>query len=161
MVFKQIYLTHRLIPNRYYHFELRVELRVIAMKGHFTPPRFQKLELHHQIQFSVITTTLSFFYGQRNLTPYKNLFLTKKQTDHVWHLILARVEKAEVIPDNTAPRSYLSLFVKNYSGLSVRTWAPDCQGGKIWLADWFITRFLESRKMFQQARSFPRNKTKI
>ena len=42
---------------------------------------------------------------------YKNLFLTKKQTDHVWHLIL---EKAEVIPDNTATKSYLPLFVENY-----------------------------------------------
>ena len=38
----------------------------------------------------------------------------KKQTNHVWHLILARVEKAEVIPDNTAPKTYLPLFVENF-----------------------------------------------
>ena len=40
----------------------------------------------------------------------------------MWHLILARVEKAEVIPDNTAPKSYFPLLVENYS---VQTWAPD------------------------------------
>ena len=45
---------------------------------------------------------------------YRNLFLTKKQTDYAWHLILARVEKAAVIPDNTVPKSYLPLFVENY-----------------------------------------------
>ena len=35
---------------------------------------------------------------------YKNSFLTRKQTDRMWHLILARVEKAEVIPDNKVPK---------------------------------------------------------
>ena len=44
----------------------------------------------------------------------ENLFLTKKQTDHMSHLNLARVEKAEVIPDNTAPKIYLPLFIENY-----------------------------------------------
>ena len=29
-------------------------------------------------------------------------------------LDMARVEKGEVIPDNTAPKSYLQLFVENY-----------------------------------------------
>ena len=38
---------------------------------------------------------------------YKNLFLTKKPTDQVWHLILAKVEKGEVILDDTTPKSYL------------------------------------------------------
>ena len=42
----------------------------------------------------------------------KNLFLTRKQTDYVWHLIFARVEKAEVIPDNRAPKSCILPFVK-------------------------------------------------
>ena len=36
---------------------------------------------------------------------YKNLLRTKKQTDQVRHLILARVEKGEVIPDDTTPKS--------------------------------------------------------
>ena len=36
-----------------------------------------------------------------------------KQIDQVWHLILAKVEKVEVIPDNTAPKSYLILHVEN------------------------------------------------
>ena len=31
------------------------------------------------------------------------------------HLILARVEKGEVIPDNTAPKSYILQFVDNYN----------------------------------------------
>ena len=46
---------------------------------------------------------------------YKHSFLTKKQTDHVGHLILAQMEKTEVIQDNTAPKSYLPLFVEHYS----------------------------------------------
>ena len=45
---------------------------------------------------------------------YKNLFLTKKQTDHVWHLNLAWVQKGEVTPDNMAPKNYLPLSVENY-----------------------------------------------
>ena len=32
----------------------------------------------------------------------------------MWHLNLAIVEKAEVIPDNKAPKSNLPLFVENY-----------------------------------------------
>ena len=45
---------------------------------------------------------------------YKNLFLTKKPTDHARYLILTRVEKGEVIPYNAAPKSYLPLLVENY-----------------------------------------------
>ena len=44
---------------------------------------------------------------------YKNLFLTKKQTNQVWHLILAWVEKGEVIPNDTTPKSYLILLAEN------------------------------------------------
>ena len=46
-----------------------------------------------------------------------------KQTDHVWHLILARVEKPEVIQDNTASKSYLPQFIENYDG------GPQCEHG--------------------------------
>ena len=44
---------------------------------------------------------------------YTNLFLTRKQTDHVRHLIWL-VEKGEVILNNMAPKCYLPLFVENY-----------------------------------------------
>ena len=44
---------------------------------------------------------------------YKNLFLTKKPTDQVWHLILSRVEKGEVILDDSTPKSYLILLAEN------------------------------------------------
>ncbi len=56
----------------------------------------------------------------------KNLFLTKKQTDHVWHLILIRVEKAQVILDNTASKATSQYSSKTTLGPSVRTWGPDC-----------------------------------
>ena len=45
---------------------------------------------------------------------YKKLFLRKKSNRPRAALDLAIVEKGEVIPDNTAPNSYLPLFVKNY-----------------------------------------------
>ena len=45
---------------------------------------------------------------------YKNLFLRKKSNRPRAELDLARVEKGEVIPDNTAPKSYFPLIVENY-----------------------------------------------
>ena len=44
---------------------------------------------------------------------YKNLFFTSKQTDQMWHLILVRVENAEVT--NMALKSYFPLFIENYN----------------------------------------------
>ena len=41
-------------------------------------------------------------------------FLEKNLAGHVQLLILAIVEKGEVIPDNVAPKSDFLLFVKNY-----------------------------------------------
>ena len=41
-------------------------------------------------------------------------FISNKESNHVWHLNLTRVEKAEVITDNIAPKSYLPLFVEKY-----------------------------------------------
>ena len=45
----------------------------------------------------------------------KDLFLTRKKTGHERHLILTRVKKGEVIPDNTATKNYFPLFVDNYN----------------------------------------------
>ena len=39
-----------------------------------------------------------FFFIWYKDNIYINLFLTRKQIEHVWHLILARMEKVEVIP---------------------------------------------------------------
>ena len=72
-IFKQIYLTYRRDPNRFYHSE-SVDLGVMAIKGYTRSP---ELELHHQMQFSVIlmTTllervlTLCRVYSQRILSP--------------------------------------------------------------------------------------------
>ena len=92
----------------------------------------------------------------------KNLFLRKKQTDHVWHLNLARVENAEVIQDNTAPKSYFPQLIENYYwALSTNSgtrlfWQEKTASRKVSsLASW------RADKYFKQARSFPRNKTKI
>ena len=37
-IFKQIYLTHRWDPNKYYHFWFTVELGVMIMKEYFSVP---------------------------------------------------------------------------------------------------------------------------
>ena len=61
-------------------------------------------------------------------------------------LDLARVEKEEVIPDNTAPKSHFALFVEDYY------WAPHYEfedqtvkAGKNSQKKGFVTRFLNSR----------------
>ena len=61
-------------------------------------------------------------------------------------LDLARLEKEEVILDNTAPKSYLPLFVDNYC------WTPQnefgdqtVKAGKNRQQKGFFTRFLNSR----------------
>ena len=56
------------------------------------------------------------------LGMFKDLFPTRKQTDYVYHLILARIEKVEVIPDNTSLKSYLPLFVTNCKWIFVPLW---------------------------------------
>ena len=61
---------------------------------------------------------------------YKNLFLTRKQTDHAWYLILARVKKGEATPDNKASKAAPIILSTATIKLSVRTWKPDCQGWK-------------------------------
>ena len=53
-----------------------------------------------------------------------------KQTDHVRHLILARVEKGELIPDNTASKATFRYLSTITTKSSVLTWVPECQGGK-------------------------------
>ena len=58
---EQFYLTHRRYPNRSYPIQDRVYMRVIAMKEYFTFPEAQELEPHHQMQFSVILSTLVLF----------------------------------------------------------------------------------------------------
>ena len=47
-IFKQIYLTLRGNPKKVLPLQIRVNLRVIALKGY---SRFPELEAHHQIQF--------------------------------------------------------------------------------------------------------------
>ena len=66
--------------------------------------------------FSTITSrsTLPGVVVPLRVPSNKDLFLIKKQTDLEWHLILAQVEKVEIIPDNTAPKSYLPLLAENY-----------------------------------------------
>ena len=80
----------------------------------------------------------------------------------MWHLNSARVEKIEVTPDNTAPKSYLPLFVENYywaltTNLETRVLRQEKNSQQ----KGFITRFLNIQLVFKQARSFLRNKTKI
>ena len=57
------------------------------------------------------------------LSEYKNFFLRKNQTDHVRHLIWPEWKKGEIIPDNTAPKSYHLLIVENYN------WDPQYEFG--------------------------------
>ena len=86
---------------------------------------------------------------RENVCCYKKLFLTVKQIDHVRHLIWS-VEKAEVIPDNTAPKSYFLLFDDNY--YKVPQYEHETvKAGKDSQQKGFVTRFLGS---------FPRNSAK-
>ena len=45
---------------------------------------------------------------------YKNLFLTRKRTDHVKYFILARIEKGEAREDNKTPGAVPHHFIGNY-----------------------------------------------
>ena len=56
---KQFYLTHRLDPNRYDHFGVRVDLGIMAMKEYSTFLKAPGLKPHHQMQFGVISSTLN------------------------------------------------------------------------------------------------------
>ena len=47
---------------------------------------------------------------------YKNLFLKKESSQPRAALDLARVEKSEGIPDNTAPKSYLLFLSRTNTG---------------------------------------------
>ena len=79
-----------------------------------------------------------------NLEVYK--FIPNKNSNQPRAALdLARVEKGEVIPYNTAPKSYLQLFGENYY------WAPQYVLGdqsvkvaKNCLQKSFVTRFLNS-----------------
>ena len=55
---KQFYLTHRWNRNRYYPFQVWVDLGIMAMKGYSTYLKSPKLKPHHQMQFNVISRTL-------------------------------------------------------------------------------------------------------
>ena len=80
------------------------------------------------------------------LRLYKNLFLTKKQTDHIRLLILAQVEKGEVIPDNTASKCYLPIICqKLLLGLSTNLRDQIVKVRKNNQQKVFVTRFLNSR----------------
>ena len=68
-------------------------------------------------------------------------------------LDLAWVEKGEVIPDNTAPKSYLHFLSRTTIELSIRIRGPNWGHEKLELADGFRHLFLEW--------GFPRNKSKI
>ena len=65
----------------------------------------------------------------------------------MWHLILARVEKVEVIPDNKTPKK-TSFYHRRPVKPSVWTWMPDCYG-KI---AWFLRPFLEQPINIQTAK---------
>ena len=55
IILKQIYLTHKWDPNRYFY--SGIDLIVMAMKKYSTFSRFPELEHHHQINFNVIFRT--------------------------------------------------------------------------------------------------------
>ena len=76
-----------------------------SMFKNLHPPMFKNL---HPPMFKQLHPPMF-----KNLHPHKNLFLRKKSNRPRAALDLAKVEKGEVIPDNTAPKSYLPLFVKN------------------------------------------------
>ena len=60
MIFKQICLTPKWDLNRYNHFWVRVDLRVMAMMVYSTHSKSPKLEPHHQMQFKIIPKSLLF-----------------------------------------------------------------------------------------------------
>ena len=48
--------------NQVFQPRIKVDLRVMTMKELFQLPRSSELELHHQIQFSIILRTTFFFF---------------------------------------------------------------------------------------------------
>ena len=72
---------------------------------------------------------------------YKNLFLTKKQTDHVWHLILSRVEKAELILYNIAPKSYNYWALSVNLGIRLSRWKKYSQQTDSSIASWKADKY--------------------
>ena len=84
-------------------------------------------------------------YYQRK-TPYKKNISNKESNRPRAAFDLTRMEKGEVISDNTASKSYLPLFVENYY------WAPQYEfkdltvrAGKNSERKGFVTRFLNCR----------------
>ena len=78
-------------------------------------------------------------------SDYKNLFLRKKSSQPGAALDLARVEKGEVIPDNTAPKNYLLFLSRTTIGTLSTNSGTKLKTGKNSLQRDFVIRFLNSR----------------
>ena len=72
IIFYQIYLTHGWHPHRQIlPLWIKVDLRIMSIKGHYTLLKSSELEAYHHILFRVKTSKL--FLGVESLTPLQEI----------------------------------------------------------------------------------------